>query len=156
MVVWSRHFGICPESDLRGRILRTTRFDSNVDLSSMLVWKLDIISITKVISTNPAPRHTLTTMISKAGIRLHASLIDAVLRYICIAVCPFSFWHWHSADLLYLTKTDSGIILNRQAPTYPVIYDIVGTNTMTKQRFSQDVEVIDGELPEALVDFFAS
>lgn len=63
--------------------------------------------------------HTLTGVISKAGLRLHNLLLTTVIN----------------ATLLFISSTDSGTILNR---------------------FSQDIELIDGQFPEALLDFFAT
>ncbi|KAK0391440.1 hypothetical protein NLU13_0941 [Sarocladium strictum] len=63
--------------------------------------------------------HTLTGVISRAGLRLHAILLSTVIN----------------AALSSISGMDSGTILNR---------------------FSQDIELIDGSFPEALLDFFAT
>lgn len=63
--------------------------------------------------------HTLTGVISRAGLRLHAILLTTVVN----------------AALSFIYGTDSGTILNR---------------------FSQDIELTDGDFPEAVLDFFAT
>lgn len=90
--------------------------------------------------------HLIINMVPKSANRLHEILLETVLRY------GFFLHRKRHSKMIKLKNIAKNILLHRAPMTFFATTDI----GITTNRFSQDLELIDMELPLALIQTMLS